>query len=693
MAFKSTYLGTIQDVSGTTLSVALDNSAPSGLTYVDGEGYRIGQIGSFIKIPIGYIDLFGIVIQVGASAVPENQLLTQPYGYRWIKVQLIGEGQRGGSFQRGISQYPTIGDEIHLVSESDLKNIYGQPDKPKFVKIGHIAGAESIPALVDINKLITRHSAIVGTTGSGKSTTVASILNAISDPKQYPSARVIVFDLHGEYANALKDRASIFKINVDQTKQSIENNLYIPFWALNFEELISVSFGQINNEKDYNTILERVTNAKFDSFRFNPKEGIDISSINVDSPIPFSLNHLWHDLYTKTLGKFYPDKDNKPLAYELDIDGNELIGDPIKAIPPIFKQINTNKENGDRVQHSNEASLSNSQPLHSLGAKLRIPRLDFLFRPGDWTPDENGNTLKDLDSLVEGWIGSRKPISILDLSGIPNSILNTIIGVLLRIIYDGLFWARNLSQGGRNRPLLLLMEEAHNYLNCQGSALSIVQKIVKEGRKYGIGTMIVSQRPSEINSTILSQCGTFFALRLANTIDRSHVTSAVTDNLDGLTSMLPILRTGEAIILGEAVKLPMRTLIDAPSRDRRPDSQDPLVYDEEDEETSTHPGGWGIKMEQTFNYKEFVETWRSQSSFVKRIIRDKKMERHPISSTNIASVGYESESETLEIEFLTGSTYQYFDVPQQVFEGLKTASSPGQYFAQHVKGVFRYSKI
>ena len=621
MAFKSTYLGTIQDVSGTSLSVALDNTAPSGLTYVDGEGYRIGQIGSFVKIPIGYIDLFGIVTQVGASAVPENQVLAQPYGHRWIKVQLIGEGQRNGSFQRGISQYPTISDEVHLVSENDLKKIYGQPDKPYFVKVGHIAGAESIPALIDINKLVTRHSAIVGTTGSGKSTTVASILNAISDPVKYPSARVIVFDLHGEYGHALRDRATIFKVNADKTAGSLEKDLFIPFWALNFEELVGISFGQFSSEKDYNTVLERITNAKFKSLETYPKNGIDTDSLNVDSPIPFSLNHLWHDLYTRTLGKFYPDKAGKPLAFELDGDGNEMKGDPIKAIPPVFKPVNTNTANGDRVQHPIDSPLTNSQQLHSLGSKLRIPRFDFLFKPGDWTPAEDGKTKKDLDSLIQDWIGSDKPITIMDLSGVPNSILNTIIGVLLRIIYDGLFWARNLSQGGRNRPLLLLMEEAHNYLNNEGSALPVVQKIVKEGRKYGIGAMIVSQRPSEVNSTILSQCGTFFALRLANATDRGHITSAVTDNLEGLTSMLPILRTGEAIILGEAVKLPMRTLIDAPPKDRRPDSQDPIIYDEQGDDDSMYPGGWGIKMEENPNYEEFLETWRAQSPFVKRIIK------------------------------------------------------------------------
>jgi len=569
METKSTFLGTIQDVVGTTVSVSLGSTAPSGLAYVDGEGYRIGQIGSFVKIPIGYVDLFGIVTQVGASAVPENQIASQPYGYRWIKIQLIGEGQRNGSFQRGISQYPTISDEVHLVSEADLKNIYGQPDKPYFVKIGHIAGAESIPALIDINKLITRHSAVVGTTGSGKSTTVASILNAISDPKRYPSSRTIVFDLHGEYAQALKDRANIFKVNADKTEGSIEKDLFIPFWALNFEELCKISFGIFSDEKAENIMLERISLAKLESLKTYPKKGVDTDNLNVDSPIPFSLKELWYNLYIECFATYYSkNRGGVPLdnlAYETDSSGTLLKGKPEIAIPPVFKKPKNDKDDDEKINYL-PGTLNLGQQILSLGAKLRLPRFDFLFKPGEWTPDQDGKTIKDLDSLFKDWIGSDKPITILDLSGVPITILNTIIGALLRIIYDGLFWARNLSQGGRNRPLLLLMEEAHNYLNSEGSALSIVQKIVKEGRKYGIGAMIVSQRPSEVNSTILSQCGTFFALRLANATDRGHITSAVTDNLEGLTSMLPILRTGEAIILGEAVKLPMRTLIDAPPK-------------------------------------------------------------------------------------------------------------------------------
>lgn len=619
MKNNSTYLGTVQDVSGTTIRVAMVNDSLSGLTYVDGEGYKIGQIGSFVKIPIGYNYLFGIITQVGASAVPENQTLNQPYGNRWMTIQLIGEGQRTGEFQRGISQYPTISDEVHLVSEIDLKRIYGQPDKPYFVNVGHIAGAESIPALIDVNKLITRHSAVVGTTGSGKSTTVASLLNALSDTKKYPSSRILVFDIHGEYGKALKDRANIFKINADKSDTSTEKELYLPFWALNFEELIDISFGKFTAEKDQNVVLERILQEKLKSIIKYPKTGIETDTLNIDSPIPFSLNHLWYELYKENLGKFYPDKDGFPLAYETDVDGNEIKGNPTTATPPIFKKINTNKANGDRVQHPIETPLNNSQQLHSLGSKLRIPRYDFIFKPGEWSPKEDGQTDKDLDSLIKDWIGSDKPITILDLSGVPIAILNTIIGVLLRIVYDGLFWARNLSQGGKERPLLLVMEEAHNYLNSEGSALSIVQKIVKEGRKYGIGTMIVSQRPSEINATILSQCGTFFALRLSNSTDRSHITSAVSDNLEGLTSMLPILKTGEAIILGESVKLPMRTIIKAPPRDKRPDSQDPIIFDEVDTNESLLPGGWGNRMEKNPNYEEFIETWRAQNPKINKI--------------------------------------------------------------------------
>jgi len=200
------------------------------------------------------------------------------------------------------------------------------------------------------------------------------------------------------------------------------------------------------------------------------------------------------------------------------------------------------------------------------------------------------------------------------LSGVPREILNILIGALLRIIYDSLFWARNIPEGGRERPLLVVLEEAHAYLGKDdaGPAAQAVRRLVKEGRKYGIGAMIISQRPVEIDTTILSQCGTFFAMRLANAQDRSQVTSVVSDNLEGLFAMLPILRTGEAIVVGEAVHIPIRAMIDSPPKNRRPDSQDPVVYDD------FGPGGWNRDREPS-DYEEVVELWRKQNPMSSKI--------------------------------------------------------------------------
>ncbi|PLW76647.1 ATP-binding protein [Cohaesibacter celericrescens] len=628
MKNDESYLGDVQDVSGTTVSIAMSIKSLTGFVYIDGQGYRAGQIGSFVRIPIGFDNLFGIVSQVGASAVPENRKDFSE-GNRWMTIQLIGEGPRNGSFQRGLSQYPTIGDKVHLVSERELKGIYGQPDKPYFVRLGHISNAESIPALVDVNKLITRHSAVVGTTGSGKSTTVASLMNALSDTKNYPAARIVMLDIHGEYGQALKERANIFKISAGSRGMASEKKLLLPFWALSFEELCLVAFGEFGNEKDKNIVMERVYQYKLKSLIKHPRKGVTKDTLSVDSPVPFSLHDLWLELFIDTFGTYHNPKGRvgdprSNLAYELGADGKELKGDPYRGIPPTFKSVVTDA--GEDKINWLPGLLGLGKQVLLLGTKLRIPRYNFIFSPDHFLPASDGKIPTDVDELLKDWLGSDNPISILDLSGVPADTLQTTIGVMLRLIYDAIFWARDLSQGGRHRPLLIVMEEAHIYLNdaTKNMASSIVQRIVKEGRKYGIGAMIVSQRPSEIDPTVLSQCGTFFALRLTNASDRSHIASAMSDNLDGLTGMLPILRTGEAIILGESVKLPMRTTIEPPPKDRRPDSQDPIVYDEVSLDETESPGGWGIKNETNPRYDEIVEAWRAQDPKVSKVVKAKK---------------------------------------------------------------------
>jgi hypothetical protein len=699
-----TLLGSVQDVNGTSISVTLNSNQLSGLTFVNGQGYRIGQLGTFVRIPIGYIDLFGIVSQVGASAVPENLAANSPYGNRWLTIQLIGEGYRKGNFQRGISQYPTIDDEVHLVSEEDLANIYGEQKKQNhLVRVGHIAGSESIDALIDINKLVTRHSAIVGTTGSGKSTTVAGLLNALSDSTKFPSARIIVLDIHGEYGNALKDRANIYKIN-PETTSTTEKPLHIPYWALSADELIEITFGNFGeNHKSKNIILERITQLKqeaFEKLRDDSKDGILVENINADSPIPFSIHALWHELYCKEFGTYFSANGNLPIeanwAFEIDGDGNKIIGNPEKAIPPKFRKVKNIAADPEKINYIPDGMNIRSQ-LENLGAKLRISRFDFLFSPGVWKPKLDGTITKDLDELIKDWIGSEKPITILDLSGVPTSLTNNIVGILLRILYDGIFWSRNLKEGGRLRPLLFVMEEAHSYLNdnMQGLASSIVQRIVKEGRKYGIGAMIVSQRPSEINSTILSQCGTFFAMRLSNHADRSHITGAITDNLEGLTNMLPILRTGEALILGEAVKLPMRTMIEAPPKGKRPDSQDPIVCDEETNlDKKFSQGGWSNPMQVDSDYLPFISSWRRQSPTVSKQINTDNMEHFTaFESSNISQLSYDLATETLQVAFHNGGVYQYFEVNSNKWDDFKRADSKGQFLHQHIKNQHRFVKM
>ena len=693
-----TFIGTVQDVRGATIAVELSNDTVTGLSFVRGEGYRIGQVGSFVRIPLGFVDLYGVVSQVGAGAAPQREQEQRIYGNRWVTVQMVGEGQRRGQFKRGISQHPTIDDRVHIVTEADLRAIYGAGEPDDFVAVGHLASAESIPALVNINKLVTRHSAIVGTTGSGKSTTVAGLLNSLSESSHYPSARIVVLDIHGEYSKALSDRAAVFRVSEDADKG--QKALRVPFWALSFEELTALTFGKLGDDNGAKTaaIADAIVQLKKDSLKNQPREGIDEARVTVDSPIPFCLHKLWLDLYRRehqtVIAKPGGAQDELEPAYVLDAKGQPAqLGDAMAVTPPAYRTVKTSGPKDQQINWSRSPEpLNLRQQLAGLASRLRDPRMSFLFNPGDWLPDIDGKTKKDLDALLEEWIGGQEPITILDLSGIPSSILNDLIGALLRILYDAIFWARNLPEGGRHRPLLLVLEEAHAYLAKEnsGAAATAVRRIAKEGRKYGVGMMIVSQRPSEIDSTILSQCGTIFAMRLANDTDRSHVASAASDNLKGLFEMLPILRTGEAIIVGEAVSLPVRTLISAPSHDKRPDSADPcVVVPGNKNEGFDGPAGWSQGRDPS-NYARMVKHWRMQNPHI--FVKERDMEWIDAQSSNISRFAYDTDSSVLTVEFNSGGIYNYFDVPVAVFNDLRNAPSKGQYLAQQVKGNYRYAR-
>lgn len=428
----------------------------------------------------------------------------------------------------------------------------------------------------------------------------------------------------------------------------------------------------------------------------HPRAGVIEETLTVDTPVPYSIHRLWFDLHRKVNATHTAQGTGQSEATEAllldDVMQPVQPGDPMRVIPPRYKPQNLSGQ-GEKIYLSG-CPLNIRRPVEVLASRLRDPRFDFLFRPGEWCPDADGSCPADLDSLLRLWLGTDSLVTILDLSGIPGSILTNLVGVLLRIVYDALFWSRNLSEGGRERPLLLVLEEAHNYLGQEdkGPAGDAVRRIVKEGRKYGIGAMIVSQRPAEIDPTVLSQCGTIFAMRLSNPVDCAHVTGTVSDNLVGLFSMLPVLRTGEAIVVGEATPLPMRVFIEPPAPHRRPDSSDPLIYD------GSGPGGWNSPREPE-EYGDVGEVWRRQYPASPKAVAELKtaegapMQRVSVVSSNIVSIGYEIATSTLEIEFKDGRLYQYFDVPEHVHDGLMGAASHSEYFSAYIKGAYRYARL
>ncbi len=558
---------------------------------INGVVYRVGQIGSFVKIPLGYANLYGIVTVIGSGAMPEylKDVILHDYdelkNIGWILITLVGE-QVGNKFERGVTQYPVTGDKVHLVTNDDLKIVYGGFVDTNSVTVGTISATESLEAKLDLDRLIARHCAIVGSTGSGKSNSVSVLLRAIAS-KEFESSRILVIDPHGEYDDTLKKYSKVFKINSPQADQK----LFIPFWALPFNEMMNIFSGTLTDpNKEY--IREAVVEAKIDSNLTN-KLGINPESITADSPIPFSIKSLWFHL-----------DDFERQTYNSRADPNTITdrtveGDSEKLISNEYQPASA----GGGAPFLNNRAKGILSFLDSMRNRMKDSRYSFLFNPGGYSPSSEGKVTKDLDSLLLSWLGDKKPITILDLSGIPNEIMSSISGTLLKITYDSLFWGLDTKVGGKQQPLLIVLEEAHSYLGAGEESISsrTVRSIAKEGRKYGAGLMLVTQRPSELDETVLSQCGTMVALRMNNSKDRSHIKAAIQDELSTMIDLLTSLRTGEGILSGEAVKIPSRIkffkITDAPK------SSDPLASKQ-----------WGMKIENPeMEYKQLITSWRNQS--------------------------------------------------------------------------------
>lgn len=591
MASRNSEIGEVDSISGNSISVKLFDNIKSNMPIIDGIVYRVGQIGSFVKVPLGYANLYGIVTQIGSAAIPDNlkELVAQDYDQlkntRWINITLVGE-QVGARFERGVTQYPTTNDRVHLVTIEDLDIIYGGYVESNSISVGNISVSESLDAKIDLDKLLSRHCAIVGTTGSGKSNSVAVLLEAIAQ-KVFASSRVLIVDPHGEYNDALSGQSQV----LTNTPIHDEKKLIIPFWALPFDELISLFSGSLNDQnREY--IRSKIVEYKKRSIATNELD-VDAETITADTPIPFSIKQLWFEL-DDFERQTYVERAKPDTITEKIVEGNpeELVSNEYQP---------ASAGGGSPFMNNNAKGIL--QFLDGVRRRISDSRYEFLFKPGEYEPDLTNKVEGDLDQLLISWLGKESPITILDLSGIPGDIVSTISGALLKIVYDALFWGLSTKVGGKQQPLLLVLEEAHNYLKAGENSISsrTVQMIAKEGRKYGVGLLLVTQRPSELDETVLSQCGTIIALRMSNSRDRSHVRSAVQDELQSMVDLLPSLRTGEGLISGEAVKIPSR--VKFYKIGNAPKGSDPMVSKQ-----------WLEKIENpSIEYQKLVKAWRNQN--------------------------------------------------------------------------------
>lgn len=588
-----TYLGKVINVNSGTVEVEISKEIPSAAPIINGRLYKIGQIGTFVKFPIGSLILYGLVSSVSNTPLSVENVQYEPnYGSRFLQVQLIGEKLGNEIFQKGVGTFPTINDEVHIVTEEDLKLIYGNKSDG-FIEIGKHSSSENLPVYIDIHNLILRHSAVLGSTGSGKSNTTAHLMKRILN--EYKGARIVLVDTHGEYSSAFKGSAVVFQINDNA------NPLSVPFWTMTFDELSFFLVGRTEGqEKPEDKLLrEKIIELKKSNAAKLKAGKVDEIYITADSPIPFDIKQLWYDFDREINATYNHNSDHIPANECLEEEGSIIELKPAKFTP--YSPFNTTPWKSKR---------QTMYPyVGKIYSRLKDSRYSFMFNPPDYYDASSKN---DIDHLLRSWIEHDKRLTILDLSGIPFELIDISVGLISRFLFDSMYWGRFETYTGRNRPLLMVYEEAHSYLpkaennsNVYGYARKAVEKIFKEGRKFGIGAMVVTQRPSEISETILAQAGTFLALRLTNSGDKGTVQSAAPNNMNSLMELLPSLRIGEAIVVGEAINIPSRVRIELV--EPRPSSNDPGLV-----------SSWKkVFAPNVKNYKDIVTAIREQKPIIK----------------------------------------------------------------------------
>ncbi|WP_272659053.1 ATP-binding protein [Providencia sp. PROV121] len=538
-------IGKIIEVDGSRIIAELDPTISDLSRVFAGENYPIGQFGSIIKVHFGRRSIYGLVsrLRMKADYQLEKGLPVASSDERIIEADLFGEGEwrRKGedefalAFERGVATYPLPQQTIYLTPKSELRFIYGDV-KGAVIQLGEHVGSGGAPCYAELNELLGKHTAILGSTGAGKSGTVAAVIHSILERGEIAKHRhwhpqIIILDPHNEYGKAFP---------AHQRLSTDEGSLKLPYWLLDLEESLSLFIGKTEFAA---TSQSNIVKNALIAVREQAAEqlGLDKNQLTVDSPVPYILGDssgLDH------LGK----KDG-----ELYTEG--LIG-----------AINLQRPTGiDKKAHEDFSKV-----IRKIDSLLKDGRLKFMMKSWDGTEDP-------LPAIINQFLTQQTTVQIVDLSGVPNEVAGVASAAIARIVFQLKVWQTETER--QNSPVLLVCEEAHRYVPNRGeaqyeAAQSAVRRIAKEGRKYGVGLLLVSQRPSEVESTVLSQCNSWIVLRITNDADREHVRSILPDSMSGLTKMLSGLRRQEAIFVGQAATLPTRVMIRSLSDEQLPRSND-----------------------------------------------------------------------------------------------------------------------
>lgn len=507
------------------------------------------EIGTLLRIDTPKSAVLGLVSALSVPVPVPGDTASEV----WIaELELVGELTRDKqigsiSFHRGVTMYPALGDKIYLATRYELEATFSSSSDTA-VNVGTIRQDESIQAMVDVNDLLGKHFAILGTTGTGKSCTVALMMRSILE--QNPQAHVVLLDPHNEYSSSFGSMAEVVT----------PSDLHLPFWLLTFEEVVEVLLGDKEGRSAEIEILAELiplAKAQYSNGRARANTGAlrkvnaDVShGHSVDTPTPYRLSDIMK-LIDERMGRL----------------GNREETWPLKQLKMRFEALS---------QDSRYAFMFGSLTVQDhmvqvLSRLLRIP--------------------------VNG-----KPITIIELTGLPSEVVNVVVSVLCRITFDFGLWSE------ATVPITLICEEAHRYIpNDPGLGFEptrrSIARIAKEGRKYGVSLCIVSQRPSELDPTILSQCNTVFAMRMSNDRDQQIVRAAVSDTAAGLLEFLPSLGAREAIAFGDGVALPTRIKMAELPEEAMPRSQ-----------TAAFTEKWNQQIGNQDFLAAVVDRWRASGS-------------------------------------------------------------------------------